>query len=200
MTRATVSRYRPAVRVWPSKLTAQRAFTLIEVMNALALTCVVGALAMYFVARYVRHAKTAEAVGSVKALAESAARYYDASDANQPAGTKPEAAQAMRHFPPTSRTSVPADLKDVRGRRYQSSLADWSSSPWVELRFSIPQPQYYAYAFESSGRGAEAQAAATATGDLDADGILASYRLTVTVDETLHAKVAPAMERQNAEE
>lgn len=169
-------------------------------MNALALTCIVGALAMYFVARYVRHAKTAEAVGSVKALAESGARFYETSDANQPAGTKPEAAQAMRHFPSTSRSSVPADLKDIRGRRYQSSLADWSSSPWIELRFSIPQPQYYAYSFESSGRGGEAQAAASAQGDLDADGVLSTYRLRITVDPALHAKVAPAMERENAEE
>ncbi|MDB4997056.1 MAG: hypothetical protein JWM74_4488 [Myxococcaceae bacterium] len=195
-----VSRYRRAVRAWAPRPSKQRAFTLIEVMNALALTCIVGALAMYFVARYVRHAKTAEAVGSVKALAETAAAYYDASDSTQPAGTKPEAAQAMRHFPPTSRTSVPADPKDVRGRRYQSVLADWSSSPWVELRFSIPQPQYYAYSFESSGRGAEARAAAMAKGDLDADGILATYRLTVAPDESLHAKVAAAMERENAEE
>jgi prepilin-type N-terminal cleavage/methylation domain-containing protein len=197
---AVVSLYLRAVRGRPSRQTGQRAFTLLEVMNALALTCIVGSLAMYFVARYVRHAKTAEAVGSVKAIAEIAATYYDASDSTQPAGTKPEAAQAMRHFPPTSRTSVPADPRDVRGRRYQSVLADWSSSPWIELRFSIPQPQSYAYSFESSGRGLEAQAAATAKGDLDGNGIVSTYRLTIAVDPTLHAKVATAMERQNAEE
>ncbi len=182
------------------RLSHRRAFTLLEVMNGLALTCVVGAIAMYFVATYVRHAKTAEAVGSVKALAESAARYYDASDQNQPAGTKPEAARAMRHFPPTAHDSVPPLLADVRGKRYQSVLADWSASPWNEMHFSIPQPQYYAYSFESEGHGAEAKATATAQGDLDADGILSTYRLRIAPDAELHAQVATTMERENGEE
>ena len=178
----------------------ERGFTLLEVMNALALTCAVGALAMYFVARYVRHAKTAEAVGSVQAIAESAAAYYDASDASQPAGTRPEQAHAMRHFPPGSRTSVPADLGDIKDRRYQSVLADWSAAPWSDLHFSIPQPQFYAYSFEADGRGADAHATATAHGDLDGDGVLSTYSLTIAPDGNLHAVVSPTMEKQNAEE
>jgi len=169
-------------------------------MNGIALLCVVSALAMYFVARYVRHAKTAEAMGSVKAIAEGAAGYYEGSDAMQPAGTHPEAARAMRHFPRTSRTSIPADPADVRGRRYQSALADWSTSPWVELHFSIPQPQFYAYSFESQGRGAEASAIATAHGDLDANMITSTYSLTVAPDAQLQARVSPTMERINPEE
>jgi len=169
-------------------------------MNGIALLCVVSALAMYFVARYVRHAKTAEAVGSVKAIAEGAAAYYEASASMQPAGTQPDAARAMRHFPGTSRTSVPPDPNNVRAKRYQSSLADWSTSPWFELHFSIPQPQFYAYSFESQGRGAEATATATAHGDLDGNGVTSTYSLTVAPDAELHAKVSPTMERSNAEE
>lgn len=179
---------------------ANRAFTMLEVMNFIALACVLGALGMYGLARYVRHAKTAEAVGSVKALAEAASNYYDNSDFNQPAGTKPESARAMRHFPPTSRTSVPAENGDVKGKRYQSAIGDWAVAPWNDLHFSIPQPQYYAYSFESQGRGAEAQASATAHGDLDADGVLSTYRISVTPDAELHAKVSATMERWNAEE
>src|SRR6185369_6681460 len=103
---------------------------------------------------------------------------------DQPAGTKPEQAKAMRHFPPTSRTSVPPSPDDVKGKRYQSTLNDWSVSPWIDLHFSMQQqPQYYAYSFESNGRCREATATATAHGDLTGDGILSTFRLTVAPDE-----------------
>lgn len=169
-------------------------------MNALALTCIVATLGMYAAARWVRHSRTAEAVSSVQALAERAAASYESSDRDQPAGTKPDQAKAMRHFPPTSRSSVPPDMESIRGRRYQSTFADWSTAPWVELRFTMPQPQYYAYSFESQGRGREATAAATAHGDLNGDGILSTFRLTVGVDKDFKAVVSPKMERENPEE
>ena len=174
---------------------------MLELMNALALTCIVATLGMYVAARYVRHSRTAEAVGSVQAIATNAAAFYDSSDRDQPAGTKPEQARAMRHFPPTSRMSVPADLEDIKGKRYQSTLADWSTSPWVELRFTMTQsPQYYAYSFESSGRGRESKAAAASHGDLNGDGNLSTFRLTLTADENFKALVSPKLERENAEE
>jgi hypothetical protein len=95
---------------------------------------------------------------------------------------------------------VPADIASIRGRRYQSTLADWSTSPWTELHFSIPQPQFYAYSFESQGRGLEAQARAVAHGDLDGDGVLSTYSLMITPDEAFHAVVSPNIEKHNAEE
>ncbi|WP_394839729.1 hypothetical protein LVJ94_22840 [Pendulispora rubella] len=178
----------------------RRGITLIEVVNALALTCIIVAIGMYIVARILRHAKTGEVAGSLNAIASSAATYYDSSDSGQPAGTQPESAKAMRHFPPSSRASVPPNVADIRGRRYQSALADWSGSPWAELRFSIPQPQFYAYSFESQGSGPNARATAIAQGDLDADGILSRYSVSVAPDDTLHAKVSPTLERENPEE
>jgi type IV pilus assembly protein PilA len=169
-------------------------------MNIVSLAAVLSALAMYGTARYVRNAKTAEAVGSVSKIAEAAALYYDSSDVNQPAGTAPDAAHAMRHFPPSSQTSVPPDPASVRGKRYQSALPDWAASPWPELRFSIPQPQYYRYEFESQGTGDSAVAAATAHGDLDGDGKMSTFRLEITADENFQAKVAPVMEKLDPEE
>jgi hypothetical protein len=160
-------------------------------MNFLAIAAILSALGMYGLARYVRHAKTAEAIGSLMAIAEAAAAYYDASDANQPAGTTPEAAHAMRHFPPPSKAGVPPDATFVKGARYQSTLADWSGSPWAELRFSIPQPQYYSYSFESQGSGVQAKAVVVAHGDLDGNGVVSTFKLTIECDPvTFKAKVA----------
>jgi hypothetical protein len=178
-----------------------RGVALTEAMNFLGLAALLSAGGMYGLARYVRHAKTAEAVGSVTAIAEAAARYYDQSDANQPAGTTPEAAHAMRHFPPASKASVPAAPDAIKGKRYQSTLGDWSGSPWSELRFSIPQPQYYAYSFESQGSGAQATATAIAHADLDGNGKASTYRLSITPDPvTFKAKVAVEVEKLDPEE
>jgi type II secretory pathway pseudopilin PulG len=169
-------------------------------MNFVTLAAILACLAMYGLGRYVRHAKTAEAIGSLAAITQAAATYYNGSDATQPAGTPEAAARAMRHFPPPSRASVPPDLADVRGKRYQSTLADWTPSPWRELHFSIPQPQFYIYSFDSSGSGQQASAAATARGDLNGDGVTSTYRLKVAVDDKLSAQVSTNLERTKPEE
>ena len=190
-----VSRYRPLVEAG-----SRRAFTAIELMNFLALAAVLSAIGMYALARYVRHAKTIEAVSSVGALAVAAANSYNASDATQPAGASPAAVHAMRHFPPASLLPVPAERLSVRGHRYQSNLADWSASPWRELRFSIVQPQCYQYSFDADGAGATAKALVTAEGDLDGDGVRSTYSLAITPDQGLTAQVAKTMTKKDVEE
>lgn len=154
---------------------------------------------MYALARYVRHSKTADAIGSLTTLAKASAAYYEASDATQPVGTSPDNAHAMRHFPPSSTKSVPPTLEDVRGKMYQSAAADWAVTPWHELQFSIPQPQYYAYSYASEGAGATAKATATARGDLDADGNAATYSITIAPDAKFHAQAGPIM-KENPDE
>jgi type IV pilus assembly protein PilA len=168
-------------------------------MNFLALAALLATLGMYGFAYYVRRAKTAEAVGNVGAIAQAAAAYYNDSDAHQPAGTKPEQAKAMRHFPAPARQTVPSDPAAVRGKKYQSAIGDWSVSPWTELQFKITQPQCYAYNYDSAGSGSSAIATITANGDLDGDGILSTYRMTVIPDDKLEA-VPSNLERVDPEE
>lgn len=168
-------------------------------MNFLGLAAVLSAVGMYALARYVRHAKTVEAVSSVNSLAYAARDYYNTSDATQPTGAAPHAVHAMRHFPPASRVSVPFDDLSVRGKRYQSNPADWSSSPWRELRFSILPPQCYRYSFEAEGAGATARATVTAEGDLDDDGIRSLYSVTVAPDDGLTAQIGTMTKRDPEE-
>jgi type II secretory pathway pseudopilin PulG len=177
-----------------------RGFTAVELMNFLGLAAILSAIGMYALARYVRHAKTLEAVSSITSLAGAAAEYFNASDATQPTGAAPTAVHAMRHFPPGSRVAVPEDALSVRGRRYQSKLADWTTSPWRELRFSVVQPQCYQYSFEAGGAGASAKALVTAQGDLDGDGLRSFYSLAVEPDVGLAAQVAKTMTKKDMEE
>lgn len=166
-----------------------RGFTLSELLSTIGFISILGALAMYGVARYLRFTKTSEATASTTAIAQAACVYYNQSDANQPAGTKPDAAKAMRHFPPSSRASVPADESDVRGKRFQSAIGDWATSPWLDMGFKISTPQFYAYSFESNGSGTAAQATVTAHGDLNGNGIKSTFTATAAPDETFTAKV-----------
>jgi Tfp pilus assembly protein PilE len=175
------------------------AFSVFELMNFLALAGVLSAVGMYALARYVRHAKTAEAVGSLETLAHQSAAFYDASDATQPVGTTPDALHAMRHFPASSILSVPPRMEDVRARKYQSSAADWAASPWRDLQFSIPQPQYYVYAYNSEGSGATAKATITARADLDGDGVESKYSVTIAPDGDFHARVGAVLKDEGDE-
>ena len=179
---------------------SERGVTLLEIANFVSLAMVIAALAMYGVARYVRHAKTAEAVGATHAIAQLAAEFFNASDGNQPAGTSQQSAKAMRHFPPASRATVPAEAADVRGKRYQSAISEWSTSPWSDLRFSMTQPQSYAYGFAAAGSGASATATATARGDLDDDGEPSTFSCSVTFDESLTAKAEPTVTKIEPDE
>ena len=208
MKRWSAARVRPRPKVkarssWSrrrSELRNLAGFTLAEVLNFLGLAAVLAALGMYGLSRYLKHAKSMDGVSSATAIAQAAAQYYNDSDAKQPAGTKPDSAKAMRHFPASSRTSVPADFNDVKGKLYQSSIGDWSVSPWLDMRFSLSTPQCYAYSFESQGSGPSAQATAEARGDIDGNGINSTFRVSVAPDATATAKVDPNVVKVDPEE
>jgi hypothetical protein len=168
-------------------------------MNFLGLAAILSAIGMYALARYVRHAKTTEAVSTVTRIAEKAADYYNRSDETQPSGATPSAVHAMRHFPPSSRTWVPAETESVRGQRYQSGKADWAGSPWKEIDFAIIEPQYYQYSYDSEGAGASAKSIVTAQGDLDGDGRLSRYAVAIRPNEAMTATLGE-LERTDPEE
>jgi hypothetical protein len=186
------ARYRRRVRPRTPRARATRGFTAYEILVGLTGLAIVADLGMVALATYERRAKTAEATESLKTIAAAAAAAYDAS--------ADDAHPGDRRFPPSSVRSVPPDLPSVRGKRYQSNVNDWAWSPWKDLGFSIPQPQFYAYSFSSGGRGAQAHATAMAQGDLDGNGKGSMFTITITPDAKLHAVVPAEVQRQAADE
>ena len=133
---------------------------------------------MYAFARYVRHSKTAggdwfalDAREGIGRLLRSVRR--DPARRDEPGQCARDAALSA-----VVNAERPPRLDDVKGKQYQSSAADWAMTPWHELQFSIPQPQYYAYSYASEGAGSTAKATATARGDLDGDGVSSTYSIT----------------------
>jgi hypothetical protein len=151
---------------------------------------------MATIARYERHARTAEAMQSLNAIARGAAAFYNTSDANPPLGFHGDDSRVLRHFPASSKGSVPPHPERLHGARYQSSPNDWAWAPWRDLGFSVAGPQSYAYSFDSSGIGKTARASAHARGDLDGDGHVSTYTVTIAPDDQLSAVVSPATQAE----
>lgn len=107
---------------------------------------------------------------------------------------------------------VPASIEDVRGRRYQSTAASWSSgdsnSGWACLKMSRSEPQFYQYGYDVGGskvsgseavEGDGAKFTAWARGDLDGDGRTSWFTLEGTVIDG-QIVMAPSIQVVDADE
>lgn len=146
----------------------QEGFTLVELMIVVAIIGVLAALAIYGVARYLKHSKTAEAtrnLGSMETGSKNSYQQESTSDGISfshkfcdGAGPTPLTA------PKASKTKVPS--------------GDWTAAGWECLKFSVNEPQFYSYKYASSGTGTGAKYTATANGDLDGNGATSKFELT----------------------
>lgn len=74
---------------------------------------------------------------------------------------------------PSSR-AVPGDDAFIRGKKYQSRLAEWQGDPgWACAKFEMSSPQSYQYWFETKGN----DVTIVAEGDLNGDGVISKFEL-----------------------
>jgi len=151
----------------------KRGFTLVELMIVVAIIGVLAALAIYGVATYLKHAKTAEATRALGAIETGARQQYQR---ETPYGSGETAFNTYVHTfcdtTPRAPTVVPS------GRKVVVPPAEWTHVGWACLKFSMNEPQFYAYKYDSnSGTGTAATYTATAAGDLDGDGTTALFEL-----------------------
>lgn len=188
-----------------------RGFTLVEVTIVTALVGVLAALATYGVNRYVGQAKSAEARTAVGRLAKDAAAAYERDSMSGQVVGAGSAAPASHNLCASvaDGQTVPASAEAIRGRKYQSSPAEWmqgtAAQGWRCLRFSVSHPQYYLYDYTSPGGGArDTIFEASASGDLDGDGVLSRFALRGQLSgesaAVLDVLVAPSFTESNPEE
>jgi type IV pilus assembly protein PilA len=156
---------------------AKRGFTLVELMIVVAIIGVLAALAIYGVRKYLSNAKTAEARTALGRMAKDAQNAFEKETLTQdivPVGTKADIARGLCITAPTT---VPDALADVSNGKYQSSPAEWATTGWECLKFSMSDPQYFMYGYESSGTtGIDGDSfTATANGDLDGDAVPSTF-------------------------
>ncbi len=148
-----------------------RGFTLIELMIVVAIIGVLASVAIPSFVKYMRRAKTSEALMNLRKMYDGAIAYYvgEHADSNM-------VIQA-RQFPVSAGpTPAVALLTAQNGNKYQTAPADWKTPGWIALDFMESDPQYFSYAFTSSGVFTSAHASMIAQGDLNGNGIYSLFQ------------------------
>jgi type IV pilus assembly protein PilA len=148
---------------------AKRGFTLIELMIVVAILGILAAVAIPAFIKYMRRAKTSEAVDKLSYLFRMSSTYFTGER-----GARGYAASAAVdvQFPDSAGltpTTVPA------GVRVTDAATTWDTATWNALSYSIADPHYYSYQYTSSGTGTSSQFTARAVGNLDGDGTNSTF-------------------------
>jgi hypothetical protein len=112
-----------------------------------------------------RGTQTDEGLNNVRLIARGASRCAGGEDAIVDADGGP-GSPTWRGLPASS-AAIPPSLADVAGRKYQSSLSEWSGEPWRCMQVEVSAPQYYQYRWT---RKSDTEGIAEASADLDGDG------------------------------
>jgi type IV pilus assembly protein PilA len=154
-------------------------FTLVELMIVVAIIGVLAALATYGVARYLKHAKTAEATRSLGAMETGNKVRFAADTDTSGTGKGP-----FNHFfcgcagTAVGATSACSALAAVPlGKRATAPAGTYNIDPWVCLKFNLMEPQFYQYSYGAGGSASGANYTATAIGDLDGNGVQSVFTL-----------------------
>jgi len=143
-------------------------FTLIELMIVVAIIGLLAAVAVPAFTKYIRKAKTAEAIEHLEKIGTGARAYY--LDERAGAGIAPIAQQFPDNEPLTPGVDCCATAD-----KCTPDITAWETTVWQSLSFAVTDPHYYRYEFVSSGVGVTAEFTARAIGDLDCDGNFGTF-------------------------
>ena len=146
---------------------------------AVAVAAVMSVVAVPAFIKYMRRAKTTEAIDYLDRIYKAASVYYTT--------PRVQAGTGMRlpcQFPATQKlTPAPVGGKHPccgpqdadKDDRCDVDMSAWTTATWSALNFQMNDQHYFAYEYESSGTGAAAKFTARAYADLDCDGVFSTF-------------------------
>jgi type IV pilus assembly protein PilA len=144
-------------------------FTLIELMIVVAILGILAATAIPAFMKYIRRAKTSEAVDKLAYLYRMSSTYATGERVSRGTG----AVALDVQFPATA-PMTPATIPSAV--RVLDPAGTWTANQtWPALNFSISDPHYFAYTYTSSGTGTAAAFSADANGDLTGNGVFSTF-------------------------
>ena len=148
-----------------------RGFTLVELMIVVAIIGILSAVAIPAFSRYIRRAKTSEAIGIVNKLWAGSLTYFEADPVSLSGGA------LGRRFPgPSGGRENASECGCLTGSACPGSSPIWQTDPvWLGLNFSLADTHRYMPHYTSTGMGSSSQFSAMAQGDLDCDGTVSQF-------------------------
>lgn len=154
------------------RIRGKRGFTLIEMMIVVAIIGILASIAIPAFMKYIRRAKTTEAVMNLRKLFDSSVAYYE-SDHQTRGGIPiphqfPGANQQLGPSPGTNPCCRGAkDKCPPAGHPDAPNPNAWNGAHWQSLNFSVDDPHYFWYQYVSTGVGTQARFTARAMGNLN---------------------------------
>jgi len=143
-------------------------FTLIEMMIVVAILGILASIAIPAFVKYIRRAKTTEAVMNLRKLFDSSVAYYEQEYSDRNGRPLPH------QFPGADQALGPApgnnpccDSQGPGTEKCAPVTAPWQTPQWQALNFSVDDPHYYWYQYVATGRGTQARFTARAMGNLN---------------------------------
>ncbi len=156
----------------------RRGFTLIELMIVVAILAILSVVAVPAFVKYMRRAKTTEAIDLLSKMIHGAATYF-ATPHISPLGKRvPCQFPANQGVTPIQGTCC-ADNggPDADGDgRCDSDPSLWDTAKWDAVSFDPRDAHYFVYGFESAGTLTDAEFVGLAYGDLDCDGVMSTFQ------------------------
>ena len=146
-------------------------FTLVELMIVVAIIGILAAIAIPAFSKYIRKARTSEAIQHLNKEWSGSLTYYE-SDHMVAGGTV-----LTKEFPgPVAAWASAQECGCLTGASCPGGNPVWNSDTvWRALSFAFPDPHHYMPGYSGLGTGSSAQFTAYSKGDVNCNGKLSEF-------------------------